>query len=576
MIFQGNGVSKGIAIGEVFLYQPVLPTPRQAHYEGDAGPHLKQFESLCEQARIQLQALCDRMAQADPEKAAIFSAQVEILCDEIMEEEIRDAIQYDAWLPDWAVESVYSRYEQRLQKAKDPLIRERAADLRDVKGRLLRLYYGVPEQSLANLERPVIIAAHDLLPSDTAVMDRAHVLGIVTETGGATSHSAIIARSYEIPAILGIPSLLSQLQAGEKVILDAVDGILITQPEPHQEAAMRQKQEAYRRQAAQIKKYLHKEPLTADGTRIEIGLNIGSASPQELEGSAVTDFVGLFRTEFLYMDSDHMPTEEKQLAQYQKALLEYAPRPVVLRTLDIGGDKTLPYFSLPQEQNPFLGQRAIRLCFAHPELLRTQLRAALRASTAGQLWIMLPMVGSMEDIHQAKALLEQAKQELREEGIPFDGGVRLGVMIEIPALAVIADLVAQEVDFASIGTNDLCQYLLAVDRMNPEVSRYYQSYHPALFRLIGNAVRQFNQAGKPVCVCGELGGDPLAAPVLIGLGLRKLSMSISSVAAVKRALAGFTLEQMEKMAQAVMSMTNQQAQEYLQRCAESLEKEEFH
>ncbi len=573
MIFYGNGVSKGIAIGEVFLYQPVLPAPQQAHYEGDAAPFLEQYEQFCAQARGQLQSLRDQMAKSDPEKAAIFSAQMELLCDEVMEEEIRDAIQYDAWMPGWAVESVYSRYEQRLQKAKDPFIRERAADLRDVKGRLLRICYGIPEQSLASLEKPVIIAAHDLLPSDTAVMDRAHVLGIVTEIGGATSHSAIIARSYEIPAVLGVPSLLSQLSAGEKVILDAVDGVLISQPEPHQEAAMRQKQEAYRQQAAQIKKYLHKQPLTADGTRIEIGLNIGSASPQELEGSAVTDFVGLFRTEFLYMDSDHMPTEEEQLAQYQKALLEYAPRPVVLRTLDIGGDKTLPYFSLPQEQNPFLGERAIRLCFAHPELLRTQLRAALRASTAGQLWIMLPMVGSIEDIRQAKALLEQAKQELREEGLPFDEDVRLGVMIEIPALAVIADLVAQEVDFASIGTNDLCQYLLAVDRMNPAVSRYYQSYHPALFRLIGNAVQQFNQAGKPVCVCGELGGDPLAAPVLVGLGLRKLSMSLSSVAAVKRALAGFTLKQMEEMARAVMGITGSQAQAYLQRCAESLEAE---
>ncbi len=572
MVLRGNGVSKGVAIGEIFLYQPFIPQTTEAHYSGDPKQYLEQYEALCLQARAELQAIRERMMQTDAEKAAIFSAQMEILCDEVMDEEIRDGIQYDTWMPDWAVETVYSRYERRLQKAGDPLIRERAADLKDVKNRLLRIWCGVPQQSLAQLEKPVIIAAHDLLPSDTAVMERDHVLGIVTESGGTTSHSAIIARSYGIPAVLGIPNLLPRLTNGEKVILDAVDGVLITRPDGKQEKEMRTKQKEYEIQAARIQKYLHRDPLTADGERIEIGLNIGSARPEDLEGSSVTDFVGLFRTEFLYMDNDHLPTEEEQIIQYQKALLEYAPRPVVLRTLDIGGDKTLPYFPLPQEQNPFLGKRALRLCFDSPELFRTQLRAALRASVAGQLWIMLPMVSSIEEIKRAKALLEQAKQELRQKKLPFDEGVKLGIMIEIPAVAVIADLIAPEVDFASIGTNDLCQYLMAVDRMNPEVTSYYQSYHPALFRLIGYVVERFKQAGKPICICGELGGDPLAAPVLVGLGMRKLSMSLSSVAAVKRALAGFTVKQMEEMARAVENMTDGQAREYLQICSESLEK----
>lgn len=572
MVLRGNGVSKGVAIGEIFLYQPFIPQTTEAHYSGDPKQYLEQYEALCLQARVELQAIRERMMQTDAEKAAIFSAQMEILCDEVMDEEIRDGIQYDTWMPDWAVETVYSRYERRLQKAGDPLIRERAADLKDVKNRLLRIWCGVPQQSLAQLEKPVIIAAHDLLPSDTAVMERDHVLGIVTESGGTTSHSAIIARSYGIPAVLGIPNLLPRLTNGEKVILDAVDGVLITRPDGKQEKEMRIKQKEYEIHAARIQKYLHRDPLTADGERIEIGLNIGSARPEDLEGSSVTDFVGLFRTEFLYMDNDHLPTEEEQIIQYQKALLEYAPRPVVLRTLDIGGDKTLPYFPLPQEQNPFLGKRALRLCFDSPELFRTQLRAALRASVAGQLWIMLPMVSSIEEIKRAKALLEQAKQELRQEKLPFDEGVKLGIMIEIPAVAVIADLIAPEVDFASIGTNDLCQYLMAVDRMNPEVTSYYQSYHPALFRLIGYVVERFKQAGKPICICGELGGDPLAAPVLVGLGIRKLSMSLSSVAAVKRALAGFTVKHMEEMARAVENMTDGQAREYLQICSESLEK----
>ena len=571
MVLRGNGVSKGVAIGEIFLYQPFIPQTTEAHYSGDPKQYLEQYEDLCLQARVELQAIRERMMQTDAEKAAIFSAQMEILCDEVMDEEIRDGIQYDTWMPDWAVETVYSRYERRLQKAGDPLIRERAADLKDVKNRLLRIWCGVPQQSLAQLEKPVIIAAHDLLPSDTAVMERDHVLGIVTESGGTTSHSAIIARSYGIPAVLGIPNLLPRLTNGEKVILDAVDGVLITRPDGKQEKEMRIKQKEYEIHAARIQKYLHRDPLTADGERIEIGLNIGSARPEDLEGSSVTDFVGLFRTEFLYMDNDHLPTEEEQIIQYQKALLEYAPRPVVLRTLDIGGDKTLPYLPLPQEQTPFLGKRALRLCFDSPELFRTQLRAALRASVAGQLWIMLPMVSSIEEIKRAKALLEQAKQELRQEKLPFDEGVKLGIMIEIPAVAVIADLIAPEVDFASIGTNDLCQYLMAVDRMNPEVTSYYQSYHPALFRLIGYVVERFKQAGKPICICGELGGDPLAAPVLVGLGIRKLSMSLSSVACRQTRPGRLYGKANGGNARAVENMTDGQAREYLQICSESLE-----
>ena len=254
MVLRGNGVSKGVAIGEIFLYQPFIPQTTEAHYSGDPKQYLEQYEALCLQARVELQAIRERMMQTDAEKAAIFSAQMEILCDEVMDEEIRDGIQYDTWMPDWAVETVYSRYERRLQKAGDPLIRERAADLKDVKNRLLRIWCGVPQQSLAQLEKPVIIAAHDLLPSDTAVMERDHVLGIVTESGGTTSHSAIIARSYGIPAVLGIPNLLPRLTNGEKVILDAVDGVLITRPDGKQEKEMRIKQKEYEIHAARIQK----------------------------------------------------------------------------------------------------------------------------------------------------------------------------------------------------------------------------------------------------------------------------------------------------------------------------------
>lgn len=571
MIMRGNGASKGIAIGEVFIYQPFTPQITETHYLGDPDVHIKKYETARTRAHEELESIKNELEKTDAEKAAIFSAQREILCDELIDEKIRDEIQRNMLTPDWAIETVYDYYERRLQKIKDPLIRERTADLRDVKNRLLSLLLGVRRQSLRRLEKPVVVAARDLFPSDTAVMDAKRTLGIVCETGGGASHAAIIARGYGIPAVLGIPGLLSKLKDGEKVVLDAIDGVLITQPNKLQEQEARAKKKEYEEQKARARKYLRRTPLTADGERIQIGLNIASSDPEDLDGSSAADFVGLFRTEFLYMRGDRLPTEEEQLAAYRRTLKAYAPRPVVLRTLDIGGDKTLPYFPLPKEQNPFLGKRALRLCFTYPELFRTQLRAALRSSVAGKLRIMLPMVSGIEDVKKAKESLERVKRELRRENLAFDEDIKLGVMIEIPSAAIIAELLAEEVDFASIGTNDLCQYLLAVDRMNPEVSEYYQSYHPALFRIIGHVAQVFKKAKKPLCLCGELGGDPLAAPVLIGLGMRGLSMSLSNVADVKRAIARFSIPEMEKMARDVQEMSADRAKEYLQKSFKSIQ-----
>ena len=533
MVLRGNGVSKGVAIGEIFLYQPFIPQTTEAHYSGDPKQYLEQYEALCLQARAELQAIRERMMQTDAEKAAIFSAQMEILCDEVMNEEIRDGIQYDTWMPDWAVETVYSRYERRLQKAGDPLIRERAADLKDVKNRLLRIWCGVPQQSLAQLEKPVIIAAHDLLPSDTAVMERDHVLGIVTESGGTTSHSAIIARSYGIPAVLGIPNLLPRLTNGEKVILDAVDGVLITRPDGKQEKEMRIKQKEYEIHAARIQKYLHRDPLTADGERIEIGLNIGSARPEDLEGSSVTDFVGLFRTEFLYMDNDHLPTEEEQIIQYQKALLEYAPRPVVLRTLDIGADKQVDYFNLDHEENPAMGYRAIRICLDRRDIFRTQLRALLRASAYGNIGIMYPMIISVDEVKEIKKIVESIKAELTEKGIEY-GEVEQGIMIETPAAVMISDLLAEEVDFFSIGTNDLTQYTLAIDRQNSKLDNIYDAHHPAVLRMIQKTIENGHKAGCWVGICGELGADMTLTETFLKMGIDELSVSPTFVLPIRK------------------------------------------
>lgn len=557
MKLKGNAVSEGLAIGPLFVYHPFSVTVRESFCdESLAGENLGKYIEAQKQATAELQAICQKLAAADPDKAKIFAAHLEILADAAVNEEITDGIRDEHWAPDWAIQKIYDKFVRMLKKAPNALIRERAADLEDVRRRLLRIWYRVPESNLSALSEPVVIAAHDLLPSDTATLDRGKVLAILTETGGSTSHSAIIARGYEIPAVLGIPNLLTHAQAGQTAAVDAFSGVIEFDPEREEAAAFEERRQVYLKQSAETKAYLGTAPLTADGIRIDIGLNIGSANEEEMKGETFTDLVGLFRTEFLYMGRGELPSEEEQFVIYKKVLQTYGTRPVTLRTLDIGGDKTLQCFELPREENPFLGNRALRLCFTHIDIFKTQLRAALRASVYGNLWLMLPMVGSIDDIRRAKAIIEEVKADLRLSGIPYDDGFKTGIMVEIPAIALIADLIAPEVDFASIGTNDLCQYLMATDRMNPAVAMYYQTYHPALFRLVGNVVRTFNSAAKPICVCGEMGGDTLAAAVFVGLGMRKLSMGFASVAKIKKMLSRFTIPEAEEMAATVTGLSD--------------------
>ena len=365
-----------------------------------------------------------------------------------------------------------------------------------------------------------------------------------------------MARGYRIPAVLGVPGATTALQDGTFIVLDGTSGIVLTEPTDDDVTTYKKKQADYLAQLAAEEEFLHKDAALRCGQRIKIGVNLGNKStPENFVGS---DFVGLLRTEFLYMGSDHMPTEQEQYEAY-KLVVEHAEgRPVTLRTLDVGGDKTLSYLPLPKEDNPFLGKRAVRLCFELPDLFKTQLRAALRASAAGPLQIMFPMVGSIDDVRRAKAFVEEAKAELDARGEAYDKNIRLGVMIEIPSIAAIADLVAKEVDFASIGTNDLCQYLCAVDRMNPDISDYYQTFSPALIRVIGQIIEQFDAQGKEISMCGELAGDARAAMLLAGLGLRKFSMSPSSVARVKQALSRFTLQEAQQAAATAKNLATQQ------------------
>ncbi|MCJ7694414.1 MAG: phosphoenolpyruvate--protein phosphotransferase [Anaerolineaceae bacterium] len=555
-ILKGNPVSRGIALGKVFVYKAFQADVHESYFEpGLEDEQYKVFKNAVAAAEVELDAIVTSLSAESPEKAKIFSAHIEILNDEEVEEGVKEMIYGDHFMPDYAVDMVFTEFAILLGKAKDPLIAARAADLRDVRNRVLRILKGEKENNLSKLHESVVVVAHDLLPSDTATLDRKNVLGIITEVGGATSHTAIIARSYRIPAVLGVSDATEIMKDDDFIIVDALAGKVLLEPDKETIGEFKTKLVQYNKEEKETGEYIDKIPLVSSGERFSIGLNVGSTEPDD--GYKYSDFVGLFRTEFLYMESEHMPTEEEQVTAYKRVLANAMGNPVTLRTLDIGGDKSLRYLVLPKEDNPFLGNRALRLCLSLPDLFRTQLRAALRASAFGELWIMFPMVGTIDDIRAANAVVKDVKNELRAEHIAFDEKVKVGIMIEIPSIAVISDLAAREVDFASVGTNDLTQYLHAVDRMNAKIVDYYQSMSPSMFRMLGTVFSEFNKAGKPISVCGELAGDPLAAIVLFGLGLRKFSMNASNIAHVKRMLSKFSLEEMEYVAEKVKLMAMQ-------------------
>lgn len=553
IILKGNPVSAGLTLGKIYVYKAFTCDVYETYFEaGQVDKFLEEYNNARATANAELSAIVDMMNAKGDDKALIFEAHKEILADEDMNDEVLMAIQDENCMPDYAVDRVYGEFAAMLAKAKDPLIAGRAADIRDVRNRVLRILHGEKEKNLSRLDDKVVVVAHDLLPSDTATLDRENVLGIITEVGGETSHSAIIARGYKLPAILGVPEATEALKDGDEVILDALDGTVTVHPNDELKASFAEKLKKFTEDSRITEEYLGRKLSTADGVELDIGLNVGSPAPDA--AYEYIDFVGLLRSEFLYMESDHLPTEDEQFAAYKKVIENTKGKPVTLRTLDIGGDKTLKYMDMPKEDNPFLGNRALRLCLNNPEMFNTQLRAALRASAFGELWIMFPMVGTVDDIRNGQAAVERAKKELDDEGIAYDHNVKVGIMIEIPAIAQIADIAASMVDFASVGTNDLCQYLHAVDRMNAKISNYYQTFSPSMFRMLGFIFSEFNKAGKPISVCGEMAGNPLAAVPLVGLGLKKLSMSGSNLARVKRAVASVTMEQAREIGNTVINL----------------------
>jgi phosphotransferase system enzyme I (PtsI) len=554
MVLNGKCVAPGAAVGRIFIYKNNILLPKENHIlEEEQQENIDRYLLVKNQALEEFAEIKAAIQKHDPKKAEIFEAYQEIINDIVINEEIPSKIRNENWAGDWAIYQVYETVIVVLQQTADSLIAERAADFDNVRSMLLKLWYGKKNDGLEHLSDFVIIAAHDLLPSDIACIDRNKVLAIITETGGITSHTAIIAKGYGIPTVLGINDLLDTVKHGQMAVVNADEGQVILDPEESVVEEYTQKSDIFIRDKKITQTYLYREGCTADGVKIDIGLNISNVD-MDLTAADYTDSVGIFRTEFLYIGRSTLPCEDEQFAVYSKVLERYGQRPVIIRTLDIGGDKELTSMDLPKERNPFLGNRAIRFCFSRPDIFITQLKAALRASVYGNLWLMLPMIGSLEDIYRAKEFIGMAMDELKKEGETFSE-IKTGIMIEIPSIALVSDLAAKEVDFASIGSNDLCQYLCAADRINSEVESYYQSYHPAMFKLLKDVINAFDKAEKPISICGELGADRLAIPVLVGLGLRKLSMSATSVAAVKRTLSSFTLKKAEKIAAKVLELS---------------------
>ncbi len=546
---QGIAASDGIAIAKVYtLTEPDLTVTKVTVEDSEKevsrlddalAASIKDVELIKETA----------LKNLGEEEAQVFDAHLMVLSDPELIGQVKDSITSNKVNAESALKEVTDMFISIFAGMEDnPYMQERAADIRDVSKRILAHLLGVKIPSPATIKDEVIIVAADLTPSDTAQLNRQYVKAFVTDIGGRTSHSAIMARSLEIPAIVGTKEVTSTAKDGDIIIVDGLSGDVFLNPSEEVVAEYRAKAEAFAAQQAEWEKLKDSKTYTKDGHQVELAANIGT--PKDLEGvvNNGAEGVGLYRTEFLYMDSHEMPTEEDQFEAYKAVLEGMNGKPVVVRTMDIGGDKELPYLPLPHEMNPFLGYRAIRISLNEPEMFRTQLRALLRASVYGKLRIMFPMIATLNDFRGAKALLEEEKAKLIAEGVAVSDDIQVGIMIEIPAAAVLAHQFAKEVDFFSIGTNDLIQYTMAADRMNERVSYLYQPYNPSILTLIKHVIDSAHKEGKWAGMCGEMAGDQTAVPLLVGLGLDEFSMSASSVLKTRSLIAKLTLSDMQALA----------------------------
>lgn len=545
----GIAASSGISIAPAYLLvEPDLSF--ETVTDREPSEEIARLDKALQQAQAEIEQIRETAAKSiGEEEAQVFDAHLLVLADPEMMDQVKDIITNEKVNAEHALKQVSDMFITMFESMEDnPYMQERAADIRDVSDRVMAALLAIRLPSPVGINEQVIVVANDLTPSDTAQLNKEFVRAFVTDIGGRTSHSAIMARSLEIPAIVGTQSITQEIKDGQMMIVDALEGVVIIDPSDEEIAEYKEKAKAYEAQRAEWAKLVDAPSVTKDGKEVEIAANIGT--PQDAEGAVENgaDGVGLYRTEFLYMDSPDFPTEDEQYESYKEVLEKMDGKGVVVRTMDIGGDKFLPYLPLPEEMNPFLGYRAIRISLAEPKMFKTQLRALLRSSVHGDLRIMFPMIATLNEYRKAKAILDEVHKELVDEGHKVSDDYQVGIMIEIPAAAVNAKQFAKEVDFFSIGTNDLIQYTMAADRMNEKVSYLYQPYNPAILSLIKNVIDASHAEGKWTGMCGEMGGDQMAIPLLIGMGLDEFSMSASSVLESRSLISKLESKEMEALA----------------------------
>ncbi|HDC9212020.1 TPA: phosphoenolpyruvate--protein phosphotransferase [Staphylococcus aureus] len=558
-LIKGIAASDGVAIAKAYLLvEPDLTFDKNEKVT-DVEGEVAKFNSAIEASKVELTKIRNNAeVQLGADKAAIFDAHLLVLDDPELIQPIQDKIKNENANAATALTDITTQFVTIFESMDNEYMKERAADIRDVSKRVLSHILGVELPNPSMIDESVVIVGNDLTPSDTAQLNKEFVQGFATNIGGRTSHSAIMSRSLEIPAIVGTKSITQEVKQGDMIIVDGLNGDVIVNPTEDELIAYQDKRERYFADKKELQKLRDADTVTVDGVHAELAANIGTPNdlPGVIENGA--QGIGLYRTEFLYMGRDQMPTEEEQFEAYKEVLEAMDGKRVVVRTLDIGGDKELSYLNLPEEMNPFLGYRAIRLCLAQQDIFRPQLRALLRASVYGKLNIMFPMVATINEFREAKAILLEEKENLKNEGHDISDDIELGIMVEIPATAALADVFAKEVDFFSIGTNDLIQYTLAADRMSERVSYLYQPYNPSILRLVKQVIEASHKEGKWTGMCGEMAGDETAIPLLLGLGLDEFSMSATSILKARRQINGLSKNEMTELANRAVDCATQE------------------
>lgn len=553
---RGIGVSPGIAIGPALIFNhDAYEVPR--YLVKDVEAELRRLDAATAAARRDLEELHEQTArELGDAHGRIFHAHLLLLDDQAMRQELDLAIREQKTNVEFQVRELCDRYTRTLQSINDPLFRERASDLLDVADRILRHLLDAERPNLRQLDQPSVIIAHDLTPSDTASLDTENTIGLVVDSGSLTSHTAILARALEIPAVMGMSLLTSHIESGTEIALDGTAGIVVARPTQSTKERFLQAKLLFDEQRETLRRAVepgpcrtrdHVEILTL--ANIELPLEV----PYSLKSNA--QGIGLYRTEYLFLNRDVLPSEEEQYQAYEEVARAFAPHPVTLRTIDLGGDKFVSHLHFSQDKNPQLGWRAVRFCLARPDIFKVQLRAMLRASTSGNVQIMFPMISGLEELRQVKAVLEEVKEDLRREGVPFKEDLKVGSMIEVPSAVTLTDVLSKECDFFSIGTNDLIQYSLAVDRVNEKIAYLYEPAHPAVLRMIKWTANAARAAGIPCALCGEMAGDPMYSEVLVGLGVTELSMSAVSLPVVRAQIAACNYEEARELGRRIVKMS---------------------